>query len=529
MDLTLDTYAEKYHRYNRVEYFNIPTTLDLIEKSADLLRNQEKKLYNMIEKDNYEDFIIELKRLFKEADNMGEVLQNFKKANLLVELDLPRKVEFVDQEITVYGNSEQENLKPLFEKLKTNTKDLDIDVNVKNFTISFKYNSKNIKTILNTIEERTGKRKLKDKTESLRTANNAFRELIKNSTIGEVVVNKPTGPIKIQEDLTNIGTQGKRENFSYTKSTIDEALKNPVERQQLVTAYKKVHDMLYNLCKQNIIVQEVFQEVWRKKIGNEKNPSNNDLKAFSFLSKGNNLASGVTGAVQEMYAAMLGECIAKLGKIDTGISEILGDVIDGSKEMPKTDVLLLDSIGIQVKAYSMDRVIQEMSTNIHPEQLGQNLSPFGFGNITDVIVQSVFNSTNGNYKDLEKKLEPALAQLMSLGAYDQVRDTVCFYIVDAQYLVPGSEILENVNNQKPKITIRTSQETYDDDYFNEPNDDFKDRRNRSMKPFIQYFKGHYKPLKATEENKTEYENLMSRNISIDVKFNYGFMSGYSIF
>ena len=532
MGLVLHTLSEDNE--NQVEFFSIDNPQNLLNQSISHLQFQERQLYQLINTNNYVDFIIKLRALFSEAGDMAKTLKNFKKSNLITEFDLPKTIGLTDKVINIYCDPGKEvDLVPIFKELAGSYPGIEIIIdNSEELGLSFEYNPMNIKTVLNKIEKRPKKTEFNPEAESLRAANKAFKELIKNGKIGKVVVNEDTGPIEIQEDLKNVSVQGKRENFSYTKKTIDEALQNPQARMQLIQAYQNVYNMLYNLCSTNKVVLNSFDIAWKNKIGTKTGNDDASLKKFLFLSKGGNLASGVTGAVQELYTAILGECLGYFSdKGITGrISNILGNILKDNNEQPKTDVQLFGTIGIQVKAYSLDRKITEMSTNIHPDKLDASLEKFGISNIADTIVQAVFNEDNGSYHDLESVIEPALAQLMNLDTHRDISDTVCFYMVDAEFLVPGSELLRQVQLQKPQINIRTSYETHNDKYFNEEKEySYTNEKGytRNKENFVQYWRG--KELSSTDENIDLYKNLMSRNISIDVKFDYSFVSGYTIF
>lgn len=509
---------------NVVEVFNISDPTNLILSSQTHLLGAEQRLYAWLHTSNYNDFITKLRELFNESGNVKEIFANFKKQALTQSLGLPENVILKDQKITIICDpSPGVNLQELLNKIKFNNGSISGQVNGGQLELTFQYNANNIKDILNELQQRSKKNKLQSNTESLTTANKAFRQLIKNQQIGEVVINKGSSkPITITDKLQTTGDINLMKNFSYTKKSISEALQDANLKQQLITARQNVYNTLKKLCMNHPIIEQIFDNEWTNKMGKISSNDNATLEKFIFLSKGGNLNAGVSGAIQELYAAMLGEYIGYLsGKVAPQISNILGNVIQGKTEQPKTDVSILNSIGIQVKAYSMDNEYKIMESNLHPGALQASLSQFNINNVADTIVQAVFNSSNGDYQDLADKLEPAMAQLMNLNAQDNVSDTVCFYVVDAQYLVPGSEILSHFTLNKPKISITSSFKTRSDEEYK--TDKTYKREDNTMAPeFVRYWNG-YHAENSTDLNEQTYENLLNKNISIRVDFDYAFM------
>ena len=78
------TYAKKYVETQDgfVEFTKMSKAVELKEQSIRALQSKEAEFYAWLNCSNFKDFIIELRKLFADADNDKKVLQQFKKANL---------------------------------------------------------------------------------------------------------------------------------------------------------------------------------------------------------------------------------------------------------------------------------------------------------------------------------------------------------------------------------------------------------------------------------------------------------------
>lgn len=523
-----------------VEIHNITNKNDLRKRSVEFLEGRERELYGLMGETTYEGFMKRLRDEFAEVEGVKKALENFQKSNLIINLGLPSQLQFVGQkvEFTLTSEMSQDIIGIMKKQLNMTTEDFVISVEGEPLRLGFEYNESYIKAFLNAyfngerVFKDNSRNKRSEKTNPLRHANRAFRELARSGKIGEVTINEK--PVNKE---FSIDSSFAKDNFGYRQEDIEKAIKNNTAegkqlRQAIINSRNVIYDALLKLMNGIPDLEYAFNRAWNNKMSGSS--VEEVLSKFSFFSKGDNLNAGVSGAVQELYTAIIAEYInIKIGEgISSKIAHILGDIAEGG-EQPKTDVQILRRIGIQVKAYSMANAVKRMSTNIHPGSLGESLAPYGNGNIADTIVQMVFNSSSGNYHSLEDDLEPALAQLMNMTTSDQIADTICFYLVDAQYLVPGSEILATLRATEYKIHIRTNYETEDDAYFEEMG---YSREDGTMGPnFLTYYNGYhvksFTDSNVTDDNKTLYDRLMNKAISIDVKFDYGFMGGskYYIF
>lgn len=524
-----------------IEIHNLTNVDDLRKRSADFLWEREKELYAWVGESTYEGFRKKISKEFNKVEGVRQALENFKKSNLIINLGLPSQLQFVEQriEFTLTSEMSQDIVAIMKEQLGITTEDFVVSVKGEPLRLGFDYNEPYIKAFLNAyfnekrfVDGTNTNKKRSDKTNPLRYANKAFRKLASEEKIEDITINKKP----VNKNFSIDANEAKKD-FGYKKEDIEKAIKNNTpEGQQLRKAILNSRDIIYNTLFKfmNGIpdLETAFNRAWNNKLGGSD--IDEVLSNFSFFSKGDNLNAGVSGAVQELYTAIIAEYInIKLGEgINRKVADILGDIIKGG-EQPKTDVQILNRIGIQVKAYSMDRAITKMSTNIHPRALGESLAPYGNANIADEIVQMVFNSSDGDYNSIADDLEPALAQLMNMTTSEQLTDSICFYLVDGQFLVPGSQILETLRATHYQIKIRTSFDTQNDEYFEQ--EDYVRDDGSTGPNFLSYFNGqHVKGFtkeNVTDENKQTFNLLMNKAISIDVKFDYNFMgdSKYLIF
>lgn len=529
------------------EVFNIGNPNDLKAQSGIFLSGQERKVYQWVGANNFKQFMDILRQLFKEAEDVNKALSNFQKSNLIIEIGLPRTVNFIGQQIdfTLSSETSEDIVNRIREQLVGVGNDTIkiTKVNGKPLRFSFEYNETNIKTFLNTyysdrkFTDNSKNRAQSSKSNGLRYANKAIRELADGGKIGEIVINKTPVTKKFTVDIS----QGISDSFNFRSEDIDKALKNKtIENLELANkileARKTIYNTLLGFMNGIPTLEEAFKRAWKKKMGAiDSKDTAKILNQFKFFAKGDNLSAGVSGAIQELYAAIIGEYInIKIGKgIRRTVATVLGNIAEGG-EQPKTDVQILESIGLQVKAFMPNQIMQKMTTNIHPGALQAALDPFGVENVADTIVQMVFNADSGDYQSLAADLEPAMAQLMSFSTSEQVlRRTVCFYMIDATFVIPASHILSTLRHDKNyTIKIRTSFDTKSDDYFKEKGYMYTDKNGRNIKKqnLVEFFRGEkadwdasFGPEDATDENKDLYNTLMNKSISIDVTFDYGFM------
>lgn len=548
------TYAKKYVKTQDgfVHFAKAARGIDLRDRSIQVLEQKEKEFYEWLGCTNFQSFITKLRELFLDADKDSVILSNFKKANLDILLgddkSLSDKID--GQQIELILNKTQNHIK---------IKDLlGPDFHGPNEEIYFTWQPGSAKVMLNKLEQEWGRTRHRfstKETSNMYYARQEIGRLINEGYIQDLMIVSTDGSKK--QSIKEAFTPSKKSIFGLKQTEIEKAYKDKASwaslKPNLIQRKNKAYNYLLNLCSGGSpTLKMAFMRAWDEKIG--IGDDDQSLLNFGFLSTGSGKVK-LKGNIQELTVAMITEYInIKIGQgINGRVAKILGDVAKGNKESPKTDVQLFESIGIQVKAYDPDRMFftnkegQEMqrlmSTNIHPNKLDSDLGPYLAEmnlseNIGDYMVQACFNKTNSWTDDaFEEAMENAIVQVMNMTSAEGLSDTICFYWVDVTQLVPASHVLKSFEAIEPIVTYRTpgrdegsGTDDYsgrDDSYYNNENGYL--RSDNSLGPnFLYYYQGL--DLSITDQNFKTYNDLYTKRISIDIKFDYRFMydSMYSI-
>lgn len=512
--------------------YSLPNKDTWDKQAMNFLSGQEEKLYGMLGKSNFTDFMAEIHRLLDEAGNVREILTRFKTGNIKTTFDLPQQLSLMNQTIHIHLKKfEGFNLDKLFLQLN-NISGISVNSNIG--TLDFVYNEHSVKELINVLENRDERNMLKPGSKSMEVANKAFKNWLNmaasTGSLGSFQINgKPT-----DVNLTVQTSTKAKDLFGMTKKQIEEALEDPQLKQQLINTRQNVYNELYKLCEGNSDLQKAFDNVWTQKMGSIHSTNTTALLNFGFLSKGGNLAAGVPGAIQEMYGPLLAEYLKflKSKKLPIGLISIMGNIAEGG-EQPKADLLILNEIGIQVKAYGMDNAIRHMESNLHPNALDAQLNPYGAINVGDAIVQSVFNTSNESPTSIASKLRAYGAALLNLATSKDlgIGNTVCFYLIDAQYLVPGSKIIEAFKSQESEYNVKItssfqgkSNEQWKEEGYH-PYSSY-DHMVRISPNYMEYFdKEGTDQIREESRNKDLYTVLYTSRISIRTIFDYGFIGG----
>lgn len=535
------TYNIVHTDSGRVADYSLPNKDTWDKQAMGFLQGQEDKLYGMLGTSNFTDFMEKIHKLLKDAGNVKDILARFKRGNIRTTFDIPQQLVLMDQEIHIQLKKFSGlDLNKLFLQLNGIS---GFSINPNLGTLNFVYNEYSVKELMNILENRAERDRFKVGSKSMEVANKAFKDWLDRA-----VASDSLGSFRINGQSTDVNfttqTSGKAADlFGLTQKEIEAALKeNPQLKQQLISARRKVYDELYELCSGAPGLQDAFKVVWDDKMGSINSDSADDLNKFGFFSKGKNLIAGVPGAIQEMYGALLFEYLnfLKNENLPSGLVEILGNIAQGG-EQPKADLVILNEIGIQVKAYGMDNKIRHMESNLHPNALDAQLNPYGAVNVGDAIVQSVFNTSNESPTSIASKLREYGAALLNLATSKDlgVGNTVCFYLIDAQYLVPGSKIIEAFKTQESEynVKITSSYQGKSDAEWREngyrPYSTY-DHRIRISPNYMEFFdKEGTDQIREESRNKDLYTVLYTSRISIRTIFDYGFIGGdkniYNIF
>ena len=521
-----------------------------LDYSYDFLRKKEAEFYNWLGESTYVEFRNKLRSIFAEAGKDKEVFDRFKKGNLnslinkaLLAADLEGQYielhfqEPISQDINVDFN--HTNPGGTMGRMTVSLKG--------KMSIGFEWNENNIKRLLNAVLNRHGFTRFKEdtKTKNMRNVMDNLENMLFNKQNLDSIISYGLDvhgqPVDISQDFKRINSA-----FGYTNQQIEDAIADPAKRQHLINAKQEVYDFIMNQCAGgSSALKRAAQATWNTKIG--KGNSDQCLRNFLFFSKGRN-TSGAKGALQEFASAMLLQYIDIVTHdgIIRKIAEIVGNIVGGKKEQPKTDVEMFKSIGIQVKAYNPESLFYEnkkgevvkrlMETNIHPDALDQAIADSGLqfnSNLGHAIVQHIFNASN-EYEDglIEKALYNVIIQAMNMASNEITKDTVCFYIVDVTQLIPASIIVGRFRShrEKPEITITSSYpKERDDAYYAQDAYPFDGRVGPN---FLQFWRGFPAPenMHPTEhdlDNAALFQDLYTKRISIRVKFDYEWMFNQS--
>lgn len=314
--------------------------------------------------------------------------------------------------------------------------------------------------------------------------------------------------------------------FSYTAEDIRAAQQDDAKelREEIEQAKVQILNFLLDEARSRNASEDMLQAIrltWAVNFEGE-------LSQIAFWEKGGVLTS-LVGAFGEFQAALL-ENYIKVALQDSNLPPaIISETINQS-EQAKVDVTFLDKIGVQVKNYNPFTTGQNsdlLKGNLHPNKLIQ--FPDFKVDVTsffDFLTNYFFNLTyqeehKSAMADLETRLNSYFAEIMNFDVGLQVGDTVVFYFIEGQYLVPGSQILESayldqLNRESVKITSEYRGKT-DEEYSPQ-----QGVRHRSNQIFLEWWRAssnfyHFTP---TAENYSLYNSLISSKISIRTGFHY---------
>ena len=266
-------------------------------------------------------------------------------------------------------------------------------------------------------------------------------------------------------------------------------------------------------------MQEAFRRVWDANI--QKN-----FEGLALFEKGGSYTA-LVGAFGEFQAALLFEYVNQVAANSLMIPLISNSLKSG--EQAKADVTILQQVGIQVKNYNPMSSRGLLETNIHPSKIQQygaamNMEMFD-SDFMDFLANYFFNRTyqeenSGNMQLLEDALGMFFGDLANLAVADSINDTVSFYVIEGQYFVPGSYILEAIEKNdtvQKEVTITGPSVPYGDEDYESVEIRSKKRREGYFSRWWTPSNGSYTP---TQYNYSTYEGLINSKISIRSGFNY---------
>lgn len=500
------------------------------------LENKEKELYNKLTgTNNYQDFIKKIRELFngKEAQKDRKALLNFSNTelkNFLKELENNKRRSEISLPITLkisLKNLEQNQI-----KISQRGKEYITEGNL--IIPNVMLNVGNIKKVVNEVFGRHFD------VENLTALDNL------QSFVGQLL---DAGAVTF-DDKGNVTNSFKEyflpqiRNFpwGFTQKDFDrlrEYVSDSFLEEQIRKAYNEIKSFILNtLCADTSDdLKKSVIKVWNKKIGK-------DILNIEFFSKGENFVNGVVGALGEFQAAVLFEYLNIRLKRNKSIkTKIVGnEYLYGAQK--KTDVELFGMLGLQIKNINLNSIKNNLgdkgsiiNTTTSALRFSKYLNPSVSNTFLTFLTNYYFNldfqrKQEKNFISLKDFLGKYLGELFNLAMADSVKDTVCFYFISGQYLVPGSVILRSANKAMEQNNYNTDKiqisgkkiHGKSDDEWNE----FKSE-NEKVPYFTDYWRSRKDGWTPTEKNKMDFVNYTS-NISIRSKFNTEqYIKEYSIF
>ena len=269
-----------------------------------------------------------------------------------------------------------------------------------------------------------------------------------------------------------------------------------------------------------------METVWNR---NFSKSWSDPAKFFAGTTKGN-FISVVQGSLGEFQTAVIFEYLRNQESISPAMATIVGNVYTKG-EQGKTDVQIFQSLGIQVKNVSVIKnnnqlsLLRNLQTNIHPNKFVQYLDQPFATYFLDFLANYYFNTSyqeamEGRMNQLRYRLSYWLIEIMNMAMADiAISDTVSFYMIEGKYLIPCSRLIEAAKELKlaNSIEITSSYQGYSDEqYANHTTDPSKKGGGQSF--YEQYWQKD-EQWYPTDKNRTTYNNLIEKSISIRTKFN----------
>lgn len=333
--------------------------------------------------------------------------------------------------------------------------------------------------------------------------------------------------------------------FRYTEEDITGAENNPSIEADINSALKDIKQFFLSPNGMNIhngspALRSAFELTWRTNIEAK-------FSQAAFFMKGGVL-NYLIGALGEFQTALINNYILRRaeGLTPEAISRISETI--GQRQQSKVDVTVLKDIGIQVKNYDLNIFESArrgiMHTTNTPKKFLNELQKTGaiddptISTLESFIANYAFSAdyrtlTNASAFETAVKeiFETYYAEMYNFAVQADLDDTVLFYSIAGEYLIPASRILELIsqNGNITKVPLNISwPQPYTYDYF-------YPTENMASPPWRQYWEpkeGADPPYIPTEEQSTKIDNLLS-TISFSTGFQFtnlkSFLTKYNMF
>lgn len=500
------------------------------------LKSMEQKLYAEFGCNDYKSFIEKVKDMFDPVN--VAVLQKFQPARLN---------QLLSRFASGYGELYQQEIELVFDTTKA-TKELDFSAllksNSKNFTVSskgnkvivagVKYNHNTIKQIFNKLYK---DRHFIESSENMQAIEVQIKNL--NAEIIDASGNSQNGFLTINLENPDTGIFDQKfylspiPNFPWgaTKGVYNEAVKQ--KNENVLNEFKRASTLIKNFICEELCaeatpaLQTAIKRAWFKNFSDV----DRDPVFFFQGTTTSNFISAVQGSLGEFQAAIIFTYLEQQLGSKNGYAQLIGDKLL-HKEKMRTDLSIIQGLGLQVKNMNTFtnnlgniQLIRNLETTIHPQKLADYLD--NGEQFLDYIANYYFNKTfanetTGTYQQMIKMLGSYLGEVMNFAMNENIEDTVCFYFVGGQYLIPASRILEAAQelDLANSLIITSSYPAFPDLAYEMP---FHiNAKGRRSPLYIEYWRhpfGNQRVWNPTAKNTNIFNRLISHDISIRTEFN----------
>lgn len=349
-------------------------------------------------------------------------------------------------------------------------------------------------------------RKLKVEAQSLEWFKN---QILNDPNLISLTTNKKEFVWEANSKLRTKDREGNANPFAISKKGL--AKKNISQQQQIEEEIKSFIMTTIGYSQTSQDFQNVFQEAWRTQISSRKL----GIAGYTW----NGAIANIVGAFGEFQTYVLFQYISHLfgGKAQGKIADAFA-----SGEQMKADIQFFQGFGIQVKNYSgYGSELKELKFNIHPNKLIQypQISEWIGSSFSEYIANYYFNKdiNRAPFASIIDGLKRAFAEIASMGTTDDVPDTVCLYNLGGGYLIPASDLLEQVYLRSyrlddTQVAITSAFEGSTNKEFHKKK---KGKDGKQQEPaFLKYWERDGESWKPKDENRNLYAQMLNSKISI---------------
>lgn len=366
--------------------------------------------------------------------------------------------------------------------------------------------------LLKGIVNATMGRKLKVEAQSLEWFKN---DILNDPNLISLTTNKKEFVWEANSKLRTKDKEGNANPFAISKKGL--AKKNIGEQEEIEEEIKSFIMATIGYSQTSQQFQTVFQDAWRTQISSRKL----GIAGYTW----NGAIANIVGAFGEFQTYVLFQYISHLfGKKAQGQ---IADAFAGGEQL-KADVQFFKGFGIQVKNYSgYGSELKELKFNIHPNKLIQypQINEWIGSSFSEYIANYYFNKdiNRAPFGEIIEGLKRAFAEIASMGTADNVPDTVCLYNLGGGYLIPASDLLEQVYMQS--YTLDDTQVSITSAFEGSTNKEFhkaKGKNGDKDEPdFLTYWEKNGNGWTPKPANEALYSQMLNSKISIRAVVPYG--------